>query len=469
MSLYESPENKLPESQRRKLISSGNKVKNFLGISKPRTFFQKVRAKERKKLFRLIILVIIVASVFGFLAGSISGAYFYLQIKDGLAKLNIKLPSVIEKEIVSKEYLPQASQEEAVIKTVKEISPAVVSIIISKDLPIFEEYYYEPFKEFEEFFGPGPFEFEVPQYRQKGTEKKQIGGGTGFIISENGMILTNKHVVLEEDAEYTVFTNDGKKFPAKVLAKDPVQDLALLKIEQEKKINDEGEVLLETFPVVKLGDSDKLEMGQTVIAIGNALGEFRNTVSVGVISGLGRKITASDGSGFVEVIEDVIQTDAAINKGNSGGPLLNIRGEVVGINTAMALEAQSIGFAIPINKAKKDIEQIKTLGKIVYPFLGIRYVLINEKVKEENDLTVDYGALIISGEGEPAITPGSAAEKAGLKEGDIILEFNNEKITVENSLAKIIMKYNPGDEVVLKILREGQEKIIQATLDQRSE
>ncbi len=435
------------------------------------SFFQKVRAQERKKLFWLIILVIIVASVFGFLAGSISGVYFYLEIKDGLAKLNIQLPPIVEKKVEPfKEYpANRISQEEAVIKTVKETSPAVVSIIISKDLPIFEEYYYNPFKEFQEFFGPNPPGFEIPQYRQKGTEKKQIGGGTGFIISEEGMILTNRHVVLDEDAEYTVFTNDGKKFPAKVLAKDPVQDLALLKIEQEKKIDDKGEFTLKKFSVVKLGDSDKLEMGQTVVAIGNALGEFRNTVSVGVISGLGRKITASDGGGFIEVIEDVIQTDAAINKGNSGGPLLNLKGEVVGMNTAMVLGAQSIGFAIPINKAKRDIEQIKTLGKIVYPFLGIRYVLINEKVKEENNLTVDYGALIVSGEGEPAITQGSAAEKAGLKEGDIILEFNNEKITIDNSLAKIIMKYNPGDKVSLKILRESEERIVQITLGERSE
>ena len=290
------------------------------------------------------------------------------------------------------------------------------------------------------------------------------------------MILTNKHVVLDEEAEYTIFTNDGRKFSAKVLARDPVQDLAVLRIEQEKTVDGNGEFVLEPFPTVKLGDSDKLESGQTVIAIGNALGEFRNTVSVGVISGLGREITAS-GGGFIETLEDVIQTDAAINKGNSGGPLLNLKGEVVGINVAMALEAQSIGFAIPVNKAKKDIEQVRSLGKIVYPFLGIRYVLISEKIKEENDLPVDYGVLIVDGgPGEPAIWPDSAAEKAGLKEENIVLEFNNEKITTENGLAKIIMKYNPGDRIVLKILRppssvgeDWEEIIVEATLDERSE
>jgi S1-C subfamily serine protease len=184
---------------------------------------------------------------------------------------------------------------------------------------------------------------------------------------------------------------------------------------------------------------------------------------------LGRTITAS-GGGLVETLEDVIQTDAAINKGNSGGPLLNLKGEVIGINTAMVEEAQTIGFAIPINKAKKDIEQVKTSGKISYPFLGVRYVLINEEIQKKNNLPVDYGAWVQKGSGgEAAIFPGSAAEKAGLKEGDIILEFNGEKITTENTLAKIIMKYNPGDKVTLKILREGKEKIVEVTLGERNE
>jgi len=378
-----------------------------------------------------------------------------------LQKLKIELPQLglpgrgeIEEQTIPGqesigEYLPQTSQEDKVISAVNEVSPAVVSIIITKDLPVIEEYY-------EEFFGPGPFEFQIPQYRQKGVEKKEIGGGTGFIVSSDGMILTNRHVVLDKEAEYTVLTNDGRKFPAKVLARDPVQDLAIIKIEKAD----------ESFKVVKLGDSSKLQIGQTVITIGNALGEFRNTVSVGVISGLGRKVTAT-GGGIVETIEDVIQTDAAINKGNSGGPLLNLRGEVIGINTAMALEAENIGFTIPINKAKKAIEQVKAFGKIVYPFLGIRYVLITEDLQQKNNLPVNYGALITGGEGEPAITPGSVAQTAGLKEGDIILEFAGEKITPENSLAKIIMLYNPGDKVVLKILR-GAEKInIPITLGSR--
>jgi len=418
----------------------------------------------KNRTFWLVVTTIFIASVFGFGAGLISGSYFYLELKDYFSDF-LGVGKIVEKEVV-KEYLPQTSQEEKIINAVREVSPAVVSIIITKDLPIFKQYYINPFEEFEELFGE-PFGFEIPQQRQIGTEKKEIGGGTGFIVSEDGLVLTNKHVVLDKDADYTVLTNDGRKFPAKVLAKDPVQDLAILKIEKEKIIDKRGDLYLKAFPVVKLGDSDELQIGQTVIAIGNVLGEFRNSVSVGVISGLGRTITASGGS-FIETIEDVIQTDAAINKGNSGGPLLNLKGEVVGINTATVLGAQSIGFAIPVNKAKKDIEQVKTLGKIVYPFLGVRYVIVTEKIQKENNLPVDYGAWIV-GDGEPAVVPGSAADKAGLQENDIILEFNNEKITTDNSLAKIIMKYNPGDKIVLLVQRGDKQKVITCTLGERSE
>ena len=425
----------------------------------------------KNRIFWLVVLIVFISAIFGFVFGTISGNYFYSEIRDELSKLNIQLPELkisekekpVEKEPV---YIPQTSQEEAVIKVVKEVSPAVVSIIITKDLPVFEEYYVSPF---EEFFGQPFFEFKIPQYKQKGTQKQEIGGGTGFIISEDGMILTNGHVVSDKDADYTVLTNDGKKYPARVLARDSIRDLAVIKIEGEKTIDNQGKLNLKSFPPLKLGDSDKLQIGQTVIAIGNALGEFRNTVSVGVISGLGRTVTAG-GGGMIETLEDVIQTDAAINMGNSGGPLLNLKGEVIGVNFAMVQQAESIGFTIPINKAKKDIEQVKTSGKIVYPFLGVRYVLINEEIQKENNLPVDYGAWVQKGTGgEPAIFPGSVAEKTGLKEGDIILEFNGEKITTDNTLAKIIIKYNPGDKITLKILREGEEKIFEVTLDEKSE
>ena len=401
----------------------------------PRTNFQMEYPKlkepsfwQKNKIFFLFFLTLSI----GFILGQI---------------LNYSPPSN-KKEIIKEKpqptsdnftYTPQSLQEEIVMKVVKEASKAVVSIVITKDVPKLKLYYQNPFEGFEEFFGP--FKIEIPKFYQEGYEKRQIGGGTAFFISEDGLLLTNAHVVADEKAEYTVLTNDGKEYPAKVLGKDRFRDIAIIKVEGNN------------FPVLKLGDSESLQIGQTVIAIGNALGEFRNTVSVGVISGLGRKVTAGDGQIF-ETIEDVIQTDAAINRGNSGGPLLNLKGEVIGVNFAMAQQAENIGFAIPINKAKKAIEQVKTKGKISYPFLGVRYVLINKELKEEKNLPVDYGALIIRGQrGEDPIFPNSPAEKIGLKEGDIILEFNGEKITVNNSLAKIISNYDPGDKVSLKVLR----------------
>jgi serine protease Do len=419
--------------------------------------YPKLEEPKKRKGFNFFFLFLILISLLaGTLGGIFISTYYYKEIEKIFSKLKIEIPQRKVEKLESTPYLPQTSQEEAIIKVVKEASPAVVSVIITKDIPKLKLYYEEPFKEFEEFFGV-PFEFKIPQYKQEGYEKQEIGGGTAFFISEDGLLLTNAHVVSDKEAEYTVLTNDGKKYPAKVLARDTVRDLAILKVQGGP------------FPTLKLGDSDKLEIGQTVIAIGNALGEFRNTVSVGVISGLGRTVTAS-GGGIVETMEDVIQTDAAINRGNSGGPLLNLKGEVVGVNFAMASGAENIGFAIPINKAKKDIEHVKKTGKIVFPFLGVRYVIITDEIQKENKLPVNYGAWIVKGEGgEPAIFPGSAAEKAGLKEGDIILEFNGEKITSENPLAKIIMKYNPGDKITLKILRQNKEFSVEVILGERSE
>lgn len=422
--------------------------------------------KKKGRILNYVILSIIFSSMFGLLAGAASGAYFYLQIRNYLEEKNLDIPSILEREIIEREtiteYLPQTSQEQAIIDVVQKSSPAVVSIIITKDIPIIEQYFEDPF---EDFFGPGPF--LIPQYREKGTERREVGGGTGFIISEDGMILTNKHVVSDENAEYTVFLVDGKKFSAKVLAKDPIQDIAILKISQEEVIDNSGRKSFKPFPIVEMGNSNNLQIGQTVITIGNALGELRNTVSSGVISGLGRTITAS-GGGTVEVIEDVIQTDAAINQGNSGGPLLNLKGEVIGINTAMAVGAQSIGFAIPINQAKKAAEQVRTTGKIVYPFLGVRYLIVNSEIQEQNNLPVDYGALVMSdSSGEPAVFPGSGAHRAGIIEGDIILEFEGEKISINNSLAKNLIKYSPGDKVNLKILRNNKELDVEVILGER--
>ena len=376
-------------------------------------------------------------------------ADFWSDLKNFLNPQTQTIKEQKENVLENKEnslYKPAFDYEKAVIEAVKRVSPSVVSITVSKNVPIIERCPYNPFGDLpfniREFFGEQFPQFYVPC--EKGEKMQKIGSGTGFIISSDGLILTNKHVVLDEKASYAVLTNDGKKYEAKVLARSPIEDLAILKIEARN------------LPVASLGNSDVLELGQTAIAIGNALGEFRNTVSVGVISGLARTVRAGS-LGYEETIHNVIQTDAAINPGNSGGPLVNLKGEVIGINTAMASGAENIGFAIPINKAKRDIESVKTKGKIEAPFLGIRYLTINSELAKEKKLSVDYGALIDSDGKNPAIVSGSPAERAGLKKGDIILEINGQKITEDNTLGSVISRFSPGDTIDLKILRDGKE------------
>jgi len=352
-------------------------------------------------------------------------------------------------------YAPTIDYEQAVVKAVEQSSPAVISIIISKDLPIIEQCPYNPFSdlppEFQQFFGQG---FEFYQPCQKGTKKQEVGGGSGFIISSDGLIVTNRHVVYDEKASYTVLTNDAKKYEARVLARDSYSDFAVIKISANN------------LPVVRLGDSDTVKLGQTAIAIGNALGEFRNTVSVGVISGLSRSVTAA-GAGLTEKFEGLIQTDAAINQGNSGGPLLNLKGEVIAINVAMVSGAQNIGFAIPINQVKKAIESVKTTGRIITPYLGVRYTMITPDLAKKEKLPVDEGALIRGTQDGPGVVPNSPAAKAGLQAEDIVIELNAEKITQDNYLGKLIQKYNVGDMVTLKILRNKKEMEVKVTFEER--
>ena len=417
------------------------------------------------KFFIGALLIIIIITALYFYTDVIFVGRFQNKIDSVLNKIgNDLLKPTNETPKPQEKYTSRIDYEQAIIDSVASASPSVVSIIISKNLPIYEQQFINPFGDIPQF--GSPFNFQIPQYIQKGTQKQEVGAGSGFIVSEDGLILTNKHVVLDKEAEYTVLTNDGKKYSAKVLALNPVQDLAIIKIQDPLTKLEQGK----KFIPIKLGDSSSIQIGQGAIAIGNALGELRNTVSVGVISGLGRTVSASGGQGFSETLEGIIQTDAAINPGNSGGPLLNLKGEVIGINTAMAQGAQTIGFAIPINIAKKDIQQVIKTNKISYPFLGVRYVLINESIKKKYNLSVDYGVLVLTGaNGEPAVTSGSAAEKAGLKEKDVILEFNSEKITKDNSMSKIISKYNPDDKITLKVLRGSEELKIDVILSERSE
>lgn len=429
-------------------------------ISTSSKLFDRVKDKTlklyKKKTFREVVLLVVIGCVIGVSVVAISFQYFPEQAEKFSQYFKIpqfQIPEVKNTQPTENLYTSDVSYEQAIIDAVKSASPSVVSIVISKNLPVYEQQWVNPFGD------NSPFDFQIPQYVQKGSKLQEVGAGSGFIVLEDGLILTNKHVVSDKAAEYTVFTNDGQKYSAKVLAIDPVQDLAVVKIQSGKK-----------FPPVKLGDSSGIQLGQTAIAIGNALGEFRNTVSVGIISGLERTVSASNQTGsFSETLEGIIQTDAAINAGNSGGPLLNLKGEVIGINTAMAQGAENIGFAIPINMAKKDIDQVVKTNKIVYPFLGVRYVLIDADVKQKYNLSADYGALVLRGNnGEAAVTVGSGADKAGIKANDVILEINSEKITQDNKLAQIISKYNPGDKITLKVLRDGKEQNVDVVLGERT-
>lgn len=364
----------------------------------------------------------------------------------------------VSEQVASEPSAAALSQEQMIIETVKKVKPAVVSIVITKDVPIIEEYYEDFGGQFGNEFGFDPFFMPMPQYRQNGTQEQEIGGGSGFIVSADGYVITNKHVIDDPDASYTVFTNDGTKYEAQIVDRDPLNDVAVLKIQGEN------------LPYLEFGDSEQVQVGQTAIAIGNALSEFSNSVSVGVVSGLARSIEAGDGYGQLEELDNVIQTDAAINPGNSGGPLLNLQGQVIGVNVAVAYGSENIGFALPGNLAKTVVESVKANGKIVRPYLGVRYVEITAELQEANSLGVDYGVLVARGEtvNDLAVIPGSPADKAGLRENDIILEIDGQKLNEERSLASIIGNKKVGDVVKLKLLRQGTEQEIEVTLEERS-
>ncbi len=364
-----------------------------------------------------------------------------------------KEPSTTLEDLKEREVIKLVSEESQIIEVVESASPAVVSIVAMAEVPIFSQQFMDPFERF--------FPFEKHQEQEPETEKKQVGAGTGFLVSSDGYIITNRHVVEDQNAQYIVFLNDKdhkeERAVAEVLALDPNNDLAILKIEKDN------------LPYLEFADSDNLRIGQTAITIGYALGEFDNTVSKGVVSGLSRSIVASHGYGFsAERLYNLIQTDAAINFGNSGGPMLNIEGKVIGVNVAMA-RAENIGFAIPGNEARSAFEEVKETGEISeqeIAFLGIRYITVNAQIQEANRLSYDYGALVIRGQRpeELAVMPGSPADKVGILENDIILEFDNQKITDRNPLYQLIRNYEPGDEVILKVYSKGEEKELMVTL-----
>lgn len=330
--------------------------------------------------------------------------------------------------------------QEATIRAINKVMPAVVSIIIIDQ--------------------QSSITINLSTGRQiENKTKAQKGSGTGFIISPDGLILTNKHVVgagNEKTAEYRIILNSGKQYYAQLIGKDPINDLAVLKIFDKN------------LPFVQLGDSDKLQIGSTVVAIGNALGRYQNSATKGIVSGLGRSIEASDQSGnLAETLDNVIQTDADINLGNSGGPLVDLDGNIVGINVAIDQAGSSIGFAIPINDAKPVIKSVRVIGRIVRPRLGIRYHMLTPEIAQELKLAKDSGAWISTNEkGGPAVLPDSPAAKAGLIPGDIVMEINGIRIQGKTTLLSVIQKYKPSDKIGLRVFRDGQIIILTAVLDE---
>ena len=281
------------------------------------------------------------------------------------------------------------------------------------------------------------------------------GAGSGVIISKDGYVLTNKHVVPAGTTKVTVVLSDGKEYKdVKVVGRDPSNDLAFLKINGVSDLK----------PAI-LGDSSQVTPGQQVVAIGNALGIFRNSVTSGIISGIGRPIQASDGQGSAESLENLFQTDAAINPGNSGGPLVDLQGEVIGLNTAVAQSGEAIGFAIPINDAMGVIHSVLTQGKVIKPYLGVRYVTLNPQIAESLNLPISEGALVRASGSQPAVVAGSPAAKAGLRDGDIITRVEGRNITAEAGLASLLGQYNVGNKVELTVRRGNDDQKISVTLE----
>jgi serine protease Do len=322
-------------------------------------------------------------------------------------------------------------ESSAVVDVAKTVSPSVVSITTQT-------------------VQPGQSVFGL----SNGSSTTEEGAGTGMILTNNGLILTNNHVITG-GGTITVFTSNGKQYTGTVVAANTAQDYAFV------RINASG------LTPVKLGDSSAVEVGQSVIAIGNALGQFNNTVTHGIISGEGRPVTASDEGSDTsqsENLQDLFQTDAAINPGNSGGPLVNLDGQVIGMNTAIAGNAQNIGFAIPINEVKNAISSVESKGAIDQAFLGVRYVPITPDVVASDNLNVTNGALVQGDSQNPAVVAGSPAAKAGLKSGDIITKVGSQAIDSTHSLTSLIANYKPGDKVTLTIVRSGKTQTLSATL-----
>lgn len=379
------------------------------------------------------IVIIIALGLFAFAT--------YLEFtKNGAINLfptNFESPNNSQSNNNSSSKVVIKSEESVVIDVVEQALPSVVTIGIKFTRRSSDRMEIDPFDPF------SPFR-RIPGNER--TIERNIG--SGFIVSEDGIVITNKHVVNETDAEYTVITNDKQVYIVSKIYRDPLNDLAIL------KVNTTG-----LKPLI-LGDSSKLKLGQKAIAIGTPLGEFQNTITTGIVSGLGRGITAgSMYEGFVERLDSVIQTDAAISAGNSGGPLLNSSAEVIGVNTAVSSQGENIGFAIPVNVVKELLNNFEARGgSFERPYIGIRFSMIDQEIAQQEDLV--EGAFIQS------VEEGSPAERAGLKRGDIITAIDNIKLqgSDNNSLAKAIVQKKVGDKISIEFFREGKKQKVEVIL-----
>jgi serine protease Do len=312
-------------------------------------------------------------------------------------------------------------EEENIAGVVDKVAPSVVSIVTSS---------------------------QTSSYR---GVSEQAGAGTGIIVSKDGYVLTNKHVV-DGVNSVEVVLSDGMSYEnVQVLGSDPLNDVAFLKIDN-----------VNNLPAAELGDSSSVRVGQKVVAIGNSLGQYQNTVTSGIISGTGRPISAQAGDS-VEHLTDLIQTDAAINPGNSGGPLLNLSGQVIGLNTAIIEDAQGIGFSIPVNATKGILKGVLAGKGVERAYLGINYVPITADAAQEYKLSVKKGAYVYNSSG-PAVVVGSPAEKAGIKDKDIITKVGGVEVGDKGGVSSLIAEYAPGDTIKLALLREGKTIEVSVTL-----
>ncbi|MDO8425068.1 MAG: trypsin-like peptidase domain-containing protein [bacterium] len=394
---------------------------------------------------RLLIVTGIIALAVGGLAGVVGGVLVATGAI-GPIRSYLSLPAGIQRG----EWQGRSvfAEEAATIAVVRNASPAVVSIVARKTVqPQARGNYFEL---------DDALEYGIPDASRapNGTQTR-IGGGSGFIVTSDGYIVTNRHVVADTAAAYTALLADNRELPVVVLDRDPIHDIAILKVEA-------GGVL----PVLSFGNSDDAVIGETVIAIGYALSEFRNTVTKGVVSGVNRRVIASDGRGTSEAIFSAIQTDAAINPGNSGGPLLNLRGEVIGVNAAVSMEGQLVGFAIPARIAQEAVNSVASEGRIVRPWLGVRYAMLDVERTTGTAVETINGARVVAGilARDPAVVPGSPADRAGIAEGDIITAVDGTRVDIEMPLAMHIAKRRTGDIITLTVRRDSTERAVPVTL-----